>query len=235
VLSSDKQRFTLKPLPELDPPPAMPPLPTSNPADYLVRANQGHSIAVDSAALLTPVDAANAPRICVHGTNDKAWRAIWESGGLRRMGRNHIHFAQGLPKGFKEVEAGVEAPSPSEVQPVKELGPEEVADADAAAADMATLTVAEGEAGASEAKDVISGMRNSSTILVYVDVVKAMGMGIKFWVSDNGVVLSEGNEQGFVPVEVFAKVEDRKANAIIVRDGVLLENAEVGKGKKKGQ
>lgn len=52
------------------------------------------------------------------------------------------------------------------------------------------------------------GMRTSSRILIYVDVAKALDAGIKFWLSDNGVVLTEGNDDGHLPVEFFEKVVD---------------------------
>ncbi|GLB43349.1 putative RNA 2'-phosphotransferase, Tpt1 / KptA family protein [Lyophyllum shimeji] len=58
--------------------------------------------------------------------------------------------------------------------------------------------------------NVISGMRNSSQILIWIDVQKAIDAGIKFHVSDNGVVLTEGNEAGMVPCEFFQRVEDAK-------------------------
>lgn len=51
-------------------------------------------------------------------------------------------------------------------------------------------------------------MRTSSRILIYVNVAKALDAGIKFWLSDNGVVLTEGNEDGRLPVEFFEKVID---------------------------
>lgn len=81
VAASDKQRFALS-------------------ADGArIRANQGHSIArVDAAELLRRVSAPDAaPRVAVHGTYRRLWPAIKASGGLRRMGRNHVHMAQGLP------------------------------------------------------------------------------------------------------------------------------------------
>ena len=55
-------------------------------------------------------------------------------------------------------------------------------------------------------------MRNSSQILVFIDVQKALEAGIKFYLSDNGVVLTEGDEQGFLKPDFFSRVEtaDRK-------------------------
>lgn len=57
----------------------------------LVRANQGHSIAVNHLELF-PVNDPNDYPIVVHGTYFKCWDAI-KTEGLRRMKRNHIHLA----------------------------------------------------------------------------------------------------------------------------------------------
>ncbi|KAH9857272.1 KptA family-domain-containing protein [Lenzites betulinus] len=54
---------------------------------------------------------------------------------------------------------------------------------------------------------VISGMRNSSQIFIYVDVQKAIDAGIKFYISANGVVLTDGDEQGFLSTQFFSRVE----------------------------
>ncbi|KAF8449331.1 KptA family-domain-containing protein [Boletus edulis BED1] len=55
---------------------------------------------------------------------------------------------------------------------------------------------------------VISGMRNSSQILIFVDVQKALDAGIRFCLSANGVVLTEGNGDGFLSPEFFLRVEN---------------------------
>jgi len=62
--------------------------------------------------------------------------------------------------------------------------------------------------------NVISGMRNSSQILIWVDVQKAINAGIKFHFSDNGVVLTEGNEAGILSCEFFRRVEDAARVAV---------------------
>lgn len=55
---------------------------------------------------------------------------------------------------------------------------------------------------------VKSGMRPTSTVLVYVSVPKAMAAGIKFFLSSNGVVLTEGDpETGLLKPEFFERVE----------------------------
>lgn len=58
------------------------------------------------------------------------------------------------------------------------------------------------------------GMRTSSQVLIYIDVPKALEAGIKFWLSDNGVVLTEGDVQGLLSKKFFSKVVD-------VKDGEL--------------
>lgn len=69
---------------------------------------------------------------------------------------------------------------------------------------------------------VISGMRNSSSILIFIDIEKALEGGLKFWKSANGVILSEGDEKGVIPVGYFKRVEERKAGL-----GVIMENGQL--------
>ncbi|KAI4614451.1 hypothetical protein J4E83_007105 [Alternaria metachromatica] len=204
VANNDKQRYSMilassldqdssdstAPPEEQSTPDALESIPESdNPADYLIRANQGHSIKVDSEGLLTPItqEAGNVPEIVVHGTNEKAWNLILKGGGMRRMGRNHMHFAAGLPAGFKALD------------------------------DSTTEE--------KEAAPVISGMRTNSTILIYIDINAALAAGIKFFLSENGVILTEGNEQGLLSYEFFKRVESRKKDG-----GVLMSGGKLPEG-----
>ncbi|KAH1106882.1 hypothetical protein J1N35_010650 [Gossypium stocksii] len=60
--------------------------------------------------------------------------------------------------------------------------------------------------------EVISGMRRDVNVLIYLDVRKALEEGMKFYISDNKVILTEGFD-GVVPVKYFEKIEswpDRK-------------------------
>ena len=136
---------------------------TTNPAHWLIRANQGHSIKLESEALLRPVtlEAGNVPPVVVHGTYFAFWQRIVESGGLRRMGRTHMHFSTGLPD---------------------------------------------------DDQGVVSGMRRDAEVLVYVDVKRSLEDGaMTWWISDNGVVLTEGvGEDGVVPARYFKEVVGRK-------------------------
>eukprot|EP00262_Sarcandra_glabra_P017467 TRINITY_DN5998_c0_g1_i1.p1 TRINITY_DN5998_c0_g1~~TRINITY_DN5998_c0_g1_i1.p1 ORF type:complete len:289 (-),score=32.18 TRINITY_DN5998_c0_g1_i1:33-785(-) len=53
---------------------------------------------------------------------------------------------------------------------------------------------------------VISGMRRDVNILIFLDVRRALQDGMKLYISDNKVILTEGFE-GVVPVKYFEKIE----------------------------
>jgi 2'-phosphotransferase len=166
-----KQRFSMKPNPALPTPPD----PNSEePSDWVIRANQGHSIAaVDSAVLLIPItrEASNVPETVIHGTYYAFYQTIVESGGLKKMSRNHIHFSTGLPE---------------------------------------------------DKQGVISGMRSDAELLVYVDIQKSLeDGGVLWWISENGVVLTEGDENGLVGTKYWKKVVGRRQDV-----GVLWENGQ---------
>lgn len=55
--------------------------------------------------------------------------------------------------------------------------------------------------------DYMPGMRTGSEVMIYIDVAKAMESGLKFYLSANGVILTEGDSEGFVLREFFQKVE----------------------------
>ena len=166
VTDNAKQRFSMKANPKLTTPPS----PTStDPSDWVIRANQGHSIAVDSASHLSPIniDAGNVPEVVIHGTYFAFWQSIIETGGLKKMTRNHMHFSTGLPE---------------------------------------------------DKEGVISGMRKDAELLIYVDIKQSLEDGLLWWISENRVVLSEGNRDGVLPTKYFQKVVGRKENV-----GVLWE------------
>jgi len=68
-----------------------------------------------------------------------------------------------------------------------------------------------GEIGAD---GVISGMRSSAQVLIYLDVQKALDDGVPLFVSSNSVVLSPGvGDRGVIGPEYFlavVKASDRK-------------------------
>ncbi len=57
-------------------------------------------------------------------------------------------------------------------------------------------------------KQVISGMRKNCQIAIYVDLNKALKDGVKFYKSANNVILSPGNQSGFIEPKYFSKVLD---------------------------
>ncbi|XP_058008322.1 uncharacterized protein LOC110656226 isoform X2 [Hevea brasiliensis] len=54
--------------------------------------------------------------------------------------------------------------------------------------------------------EVISGMRRDVNVLIHLDVKKALEEGMKLYISDNGVILTDGFD-GVVPVKYFKKIE----------------------------
>ncbi|KJZ78936.1 hypothetical protein HIM_01709 [Hirsutella minnesotensis 3608] len=168
VAANDKQRFSLKPSKGSDPNSSAA---SDSPSDYLIRANQGHSIKLESEALLEPITlaAGNVPARVLHGTYFAFWPAIVASGGLKPMGRNHVHCSTGTPE-----------------------------------------------------EGVVSGMRRDAELLVEVDVEKSLGEGLRWWRSDNGVVLTEGGaDDGLVSSRFFKRVTGRSLDI-----GVLWEDGQ---------
>lgn len=172
---------------------------------------------MESSDLLKPLtldSPEGLPAMVVHGTGHDAWPLIVESGGLKRMGRNHVHFATGVPEGLraKFVAAGGENVKGEDGGRDEENGEEKVE------------TLPDDK----PAPAVLSGMRNSSTILIYVSLKKALEAGIKFWMSENGVVLSEGDaEKGLVGTNFFEKVEER-GGRVLVKDGKVVAEPDSG-------
>jgi 2'-phosphotransferase len=199
VAADEKQRYTMVPAnnKEDDDANANANATSDKPADFLIRANQGHSVKIESEGLLKPITKEDMPASAVHGTTHAAWGLIVASGGLKAMGRNHVHFASGLPAGFKSLAEDGESPG--------------------------------------DTAPVISGMRKTSTILVFLDLAKALDAGLVFGMSDNGVVLTEGNKDGLVPLEFFQRVEDRTGLGMLVQDGEIVKEAPESWAKGKGR
>lgn len=171
---------------------------STDPAHWLIRANQGHSIKLDSEHLLRPIalpdertgavpdGSVPLPPTVVHGTYFAFWPAIVASGGLKPMGRNHVHFSTGVPE---DQDSGDPSSSSS-------------------------------SSSSPSSSSVISGMRRDAEVLVYVDVAASMAEGIRWWMSDNGVVLTEGNADGLVPARFFREVVGRRQGVgLLWKDG----------------
>ncbi|GFP53961.1 tRNA 2'-phosphotransferase 1 [Trichoderma asperellum] len=179
VASNEKQRFTMKLKTTLA---AAPSEEASTPAHYVIRANQGHSVKIESAALLEPItlEVGNVPPRVLHGTYFYFWPAIEESGGLKVMGRNHIHCSTGTPE-----------------------------------------------------EGVMSGMRKDAELVIEIDVEKSLQDGIQWWRSDNGVLLTEGGQDGVLSTAYFKKVTGRNIDVgVLWGEGERLSSLPEGiKGK----
>ncbi|PSR94253.1 KptA family-domain-containing protein [Coniella lustricola] len=216
--SNDKQRYSMRSVhPEEEEAKSSSSTNSKDDASYwLIRANQGHSIPLDSSSLLKPIvleQPDSIPPVVVHGTYFAFWPAVVASGGLRRMGRNHVHCSIGLPPASgKSSQAAVKSPQDN---------------TDAVDVDVDVDGKESDEAGASAGAiaatpTVISGMRTDAELLVYIDVRRSLEDGaMAWWMSDNGVVLTEGaGEDGLVPAKYFKEVIGRKENVgLLWKDG----------------
>ncbi|KAL9029103.1 MAG: hypothetical protein Q9196_002616 [Gyalolechia fulgens] len=174
----------------------------SSPSDWLIRATQGHSLPIASSALLTPLLPTDeqCPALAVHGTMTPRWKTIVQTGALKKMGRQHIHFAMGVPSSSSAKNPMVTTTKPGETATI---------DLD----DARDRTNADAEV---EGEQVISGMRNGADVLVWVHVKRsAEDGGIQWWKSENGVVLTEGDEKGEVPLKWVDRVEKRETGEVI--------------------
>ena len=67
---------------------------------------------------------------------------------------------------------------------------------------------------------VISGMRKDCTHLIWVNIPKSIREGdLTWWRSENGVILTEGDEHGIVPLQSIDRVEERRTGKVIWRGG----------------
>lgn len=54
--------------------------------------------------------------------------------------------------------------------------------------------------------NVISGMRRTCQIYIFIDLNSALSSGLKFYKSSNEVILSPGDDNGFISTKHFLKV-----------------------------
>lgn len=67
--------------------------------------------------------------------------------------------------------------------------------------------------GLPKEQSIKSGMRTNCEVYIYIDTEKAINDGIKFYESDNGVILTSGLS-GILSTEYFRKVTDNKGNLL---------------------
>lgn len=67
---------------------------------------------------------------------------------------------------------------------------------------------------------VLSGMRKDAELMVEIDIRKSLEEGIIWWRSDNGVILSEGDENGIISSKYFREVRGRTQDVgVLWQDG----------------
>ena len=73
--------------------------------ELYICATQGHLIHTVTEGNLRPRDEASLPKQIIHGTRKRALEQIRKSGGLSKMGRNHIHCTSdhNLVSGFRST------------------------------------------------------------------------------------------------------------------------------------
>lgn len=64
--------------------------------------------------------------------------------------------------------------------------------------------------GLPDDKSVISGIRHNAEVFIYINLKLAILDGLKFYKSVNNVILSPGDENGFIRPKYFLKVCNNK-------------------------
>jgi 2'-phosphotransferase len=62
-----------------------------------------------------------------------------------------------------------------------------------------------------ESGEVLSGMRKSCEVMIFIDILGAIEDGYTFTLSNNKVILTTGNSDGFLPSKYFTYIVDRKS------------------------
>jgi 2'-phosphotransferase len=66
-------------------------------------------------------------------------------------------------------------------------------------------------------------VRGSSQVFIFIDVQRAIDAGLKFFLSNNGVILTEGDERGFLGPQYFLRMETSKRVKIAEEGRTLTE------------
>lgn len=60
-----------------------------------------------------------------------------------------------------------------------------------------------------------NALRNNSTVFIYIDLDKALTDGLKFFVSETGLILTPGNQEGILEPKYFKLVIDENGNDLL--------------------
>lgn len=136
------------------------------------------------------------------------------------MSRRHVHFATGVPdavsKGGIKAETNATQGSKSESRDIEKSTQNEREDV--VIGGQGAEEAVPSTPSSADATKVISGMRANATTLIWVDVARSINEGgLKWWRSDNGVILTEGDAQGMVKMDWVEKVESRTGEVLWTR------------------
>ena len=136
------------------------------------------------------------------------------------MSRRHVHFATGVPEAVSKARTKVQTnamlgskPENVDKENFAQNGREDVVIRVQGAEETMPS-----RPSSTDATKVISGMRASATTLLWIDVARSINEGgLKWWRSDNGVILTEGDAQGMVKMDWVEKVESRTGEVLWTR------------------
>jgi 2'-phosphotransferase len=212
---------------------------STEPADWLIRANQGHSIKLESEALLRPIML--EPDKNVDKLATEASKTVLQDTPAATTTSSTAAITT-VPKVLL---------SSVPVPPVVVHGTYFAFWSSIVASGglrPMSRTHVHFATGVPEDKGpdtkVISGMRRDAELLIYIDVEQSLRDGaMSWWMSENGVVLTEGvrnsdsadvgPEKGLVPLRYFKEVVGRKASGngqvgVLWRDGVKVADLPEG-------
>lgn len=133
------------------------------------------------------------------------------------MSRRHVHFALGVPGGVKAADPSrngsdlvIDTDDSTAVQVAPPLS--------ARSSTVATASEAANPPPAGPEK-IVSGMRASAAVLIWVDVKRSLAAGaLQWWRSANGVVLTEGDSNQVVRLDWVDRVERRDGEVLWTRE-----------------
>lgn len=192
VATNDKKRFTLIPVPEPSGP-LLPPLSSSPP---ITDANDPSRFLI-RAAQGHSVDNLSSDKLLtpILGTDADCPEVVLHGSDLSRW--DSIFKSGGLNR-MSRMHVHFARKEPP---PLPELPP----------GGKGTKHVARGEDG------VVSGIRQTATLYVWVDIKKSMDSGMKWYRGDNDVILTEGHN-GFVGLQWIVCAEKRGTDEVLFGD-----------------
>ncbi|KAI0369100.1 hypothetical protein BV20DRAFT_1113792 [Pilatotrama ljubarskyi] len=176
--------------------------------EELLRRPKMHELTLDALKEIVKNDAKGRYSLVLEANPNTGAEAWW-------IRANQGHSLKSVVLDYEPIKSVSDIPTGIAVHGTTKRAWESIKDQGLSKMSRNHIHLAQGVAGSG----VISGMRNSSQILIYVDVQKALDAGIKFYISANGVVLTEGDARGFLSPQFFSRVETPDGKALPGWDG----------------